>query len=102
MAPVVFVHFSPKSGQAARVRTILEGMVVATRQEPGCRRYDLFRAPGAAGDEAYFLVEHYAGEAAIQAHRDTAHYKEYRANIMELLERPPQVQLLEPIDAKPY
>jgi quinol monooxygenase YgiN len=102
MAPVVFVRFSPKPGQAARVETILLGMVVATRQEPGCRRYDLLRAPGVGSDGALFLIEHYADEAAIQAHRDTTHYKEYRANIMELLERPPEVQLLEPIDARPY
>jgi quinol monooxygenase YgiN len=102
MAAVVFVRFSPKPGQAARVQTILQGMVVATRQEPGCRRYDLFRAPGADSNGAFFLVENYADEAAIQAHRDTAHYKEYRANIMELLERPPEVQILEPLDAKPY
>jgi quinol monooxygenase YgiN len=102
MAHVVFVRFFPKPGQATRVQSILQGMVVATRREPGCRRYDLFGAPGQADESVFFLVENYADEAAIQAHRETAHYKEYRANILDLLERPPEVHVLAPIDAKPY
>jgi quinol monooxygenase YgiN len=102
MTPVVFVRFLPKAGQAARVHGILQGMVVATRNEPRCRRYDLFSAPGQAGESVFFLIEHYADEAAIEAHRDSAHYKEYRANVMDLLERAPEVQILTPLDAKPY
>jgi quinol monooxygenase YgiN len=102
MAPVLFVRFTPKPGQAAPVQALLQGMVSPTRSEPGCRRYDLFRGAGPSGDAVLFLIEHFVDEAALQAHRDTAHYKEYRANVMDMLERAPEVQMLDAIDAKPY
>ncbi len=102
MAPVLFVRFTPKPGQAPRVQALLRGMVAPTRAEPGCRRYDLFSGAGQSGDPALFLIEHFTDEAAVQAHRDTAHYKEYRANVMDMLERAPEVQMLDAIDAKPY
>jgi quinol monooxygenase YgiN len=100
--PIVVVRFTPKFGNDAQVEKVLRGMVPATRGEPGCRRYDLFRSSDAAGIPLFFLIENYANEASVQAHRETFHYKEYRANILPLLERPPEVQLLEIIDAKPY
>jgi quinol monooxygenase YgiN len=46
----------------------------------------------------FCLVERYADDASIQAHRETEHYKDYRARIMDLLERPIDVTLLEPLD----
>jgi quinol monooxygenase YgiN len=77
-------------------------MVPATRSESGCRRYDLFRSTDAVGGPLFFLIENYGDDAAIQSHRETLHYKAYRANILPLLERPPEVQVLEIIDARPY
>lgn len=77
-------------------------MVAATRAEPGNRRYDLFKSADASGATPFYLVEHYADEAAVAAHRETAHYQQYRADILPLLEQPPQVQLLQAIDSKPY
>jgi len=102
MAPIVFVRFYPKPNQHDRIESILRAMVAATRSEPGCRRYDLLRAKGEGGGPVFCLIEHYADEAAVQTHRESAHYKEYRANIMDLLERPPEVHMLDALDAKPY
>ncbi len=84
------------------MEAILKTMVSATRSEPGCRRYDLFRSTDADGGPLFCLIENYADGAAMQSHRETAHYKDYRSNILPLLERPPEVQLLEIIDAQPY
>jgi quinol monooxygenase YgiN len=100
--PVVVVRFSPRPGNEQAVEAILKTMVPATRGESGCRRYDMFRSTDAAGGPLFFLIENYVDSAAMQSHRETAHYKDYRANILPLLERPPEVQLLEIIDAKPY
>ncbi len=100
MNSLVLARFHPQPGQEARVESILRGMVVNTRQEPGCHRYDLFQAESPSGARIFCLIEKYADPAAIQAHRETPHYKEYRANIMSLLAQPVEVTILEPLDAK--
>jgi quinol monooxygenase YgiN len=89
------VTFLPKAGSEARVLEILREMVVKTRQEPGNLRYDLYKAKNAEGRLQYNLLERYADDAAVQAHRETAHYKDYRANIVPILDQPIAVILLE-------
>jgi len=100
MTPLVFVRFFPKAGQEARVEQILRAMVQYTRQEPGCRRYDLFESKSEAGGRTFCLLERYADAVAQQAHRETAHYKDYRANIMALLGQPIEISLLDPLDER--
>lgn len=100
MSPLVFVRFFPKSGREARVEELLRTMVVHTRREPGCLRYDLFESRAATGSRLFCLVERYADAAAQQAHRETAHYQDYRANILDLLEQPIEVNLLEALDER--
>jgi quinol monooxygenase YgiN len=96
----VFVRFVPKRGEEARVERVLRTMVSPTRAEPGCRRYDLFQAAGASGERIFCLLERFADEAAVEAHRETVHYKEYRANVVPLLAQPIEVTRLEVLDAK--
>ena len=96
----VFVRFFPSAGQAERVEQILRTMVPATRGEPGCQRYDLFQAASASGERIFCLIEKYADSAAVQAHRESAHYRAYRADIVPLLAQPIEVTLLEAIDAR--
>jgi quinol monooxygenase YgiN len=98
MAALVFVRFFPKPGQEAAVESILRAMIGNTRREPGCRRYDFYRSTLAPSGTMFCLVERYADDASIQAHRETEHYKDYRARIMDLLERPIDVTVLEPLD----
>jgi quinol monooxygenase YgiN len=98
MAALVFVRFFPKPGQEAAVESILRGMIGNTRREPGCRRYDFYRSALAPSGTMFCLVERYADDASVQAHRETEHYRDYRAKIMDLLERPIDVTLLEPLD----
>ncbi len=81
------------------MEAILRGMVVSTRREPGCLQYDLYRT-GAAGTAAFCLIERYADQAAIESHRETPHYKSYRANIAELLAQPIEVTRLEALDVR--
>jgi len=99
---MMVVRFDPKPGQHDHVETVLRNMVPATRAEAGNRRYDLFQSKDTLGAVLFFLIEHYVDEAAVAAHRETAHYRQYRADILPLLQQPPQVQLLQAIDARPY
>jgi quinol monooxygenase YgiN len=101
-APLVVVRFDPKPGMHEQVEAVLRPMVAATRSEPGNIRYDLFRSVDPAGAPLLFLVEHYADDAANAAHRETEHYKQYRAAVLPLLQLPPSVQLLHALDCKPY
>jgi quinol monooxygenase YgiN len=100
MSVLVFVRLFPHPGQEGRVESILRGMVEKSRQEPGCRRYDLFKASAASGGPIVCLIEKYADQAAVQAHRETSHYKAYRADIMSLLAQPIEVTVLEALDAR--
>jgi quinol monooxygenase YgiN len=42
--------------------------------EPGCLGYEVFRGVGVPGE--VLLLERYAGDAAIDAHRNAPHYQE--------------------------
>ncbi len=100
MTVSVFVRFEPKPGEEPRVEVILRGMVPMTRSEPGCLVYDLFDGEDPSGARRFYLLEKYRDADAVQAHRETAHYKEYRASILDLLEQPPIVTILKPLDVR--
>jgi len=88
--------FNPNEGQESSVEKILREMASSTRKEPGCLRYDLYKASGTP--TALVLFEIYTSEAAHQAHRATAHYKTFRASVNELLKRPSQALVLHGLD----
>jgi quinol monooxygenase YgiN len=46
----------------------------------------------------FHIVETYVDAAALQAHRDSAHYRAYRAAVADWLAAPPEVHVLNPRD----
>jgi quinol monooxygenase YgiN len=74
----IFATFKPKAGLYQEALSVLRELPEPTRAEPGCLRFDLF-----AGDEIF------VNAAAIDEHRRTQHYQNYRASIEPLLEVPP-------------
>ncbi len=97
---LVFASFEPKAGEEETVLAILKGMVGPTRQEPGNDVYDLYERKNAPdGTRSFHLFEKYKDAAALDFHRETEHYKNYRATIVEHLEEPIGVVVLSPIDA---
>lgn len=94
----VFASFRPHPGRAADVRELLVWMVERTRAEPGCERYDLYEERDAGGN--LHLFERYRDQEALEAHRATEHYAEYRRRIAEMLRDPIGVIVLDPIDAR--
>ena len=97
-AVIVFASFFPKPGQEDAVEQLLRGMTTPTRQEPGCQTYDLYRS--AQAPVSFHLFERYRDQAALDAHRNTEHYKAYRARIPELLADPIKVQVLQGLDVR--
>ena len=99
MGNLVFVIFRPKSGYEASVEQVLRGMVANTRAEPGCQRYDFYDSDN-TGRRLFHLIERYADDEALLAHRAADYYKDYRAKIVDLLEEPPTVAILNPLDVR--
>jgi len=96
MTVYLFASITPKPEHVAEVEALMRDMVAHTRQEPGNLRYDLLRrADGAPG---FYLYETYVDEAAVQAHRDSAHFVAYRAKIGAWVTEPPEVKLLKGVD----
>jgi len=60
--------------------------------EPGCLGYEVFRSVDDAG--TLLLLERYRDEAAIEAHRQTAHYRELVAGRIVPMLSNRQVELL--------
>jgi quinol monooxygenase YgiN len=93
---IVFASFRPSLGKEDDVEALLSWMVGHTRAEPGCERYDLYRAHGEG--TTFHLFERYRDGAALEAHRESEHYVEYRRKVADLLESPIDVLLLDGVD----
>ncbi|HEU0285915.1 MAG TPA: putative quinol monooxygenase [Nocardioidaceae bacterium] len=70
---VVIARYLVTAGQESVVEPLLDENAVASRTEPGCLEFTVFRAI----DEprAFLLYERYTDDAAFQAHRKTPHFK---------------------------
>ena len=60
----------------------------ATRDEPGCFRFDLLR--DAEVPTRFYLYEVYRDEAAFQAHLETPHFLEWRSIVKSLFQKEPE------------
>jgi quinol monooxygenase YgiN len=93
----VFASIVPKSEHVEDVEAELLRMVSASRLEPGNLRYDLYRI--SEGAPSFHLFETYSGAAAMDAHRASAHYQNYRAKVANWLVAAPEVKVLTAIEA---
>jgi quinol monooxygenase YgiN len=78
-------HVTP--GNQDAVVAALQRMAPLVRQhEPGCQLYQVSRSQD--NPDLLMLYEHYADEAALRAHRETAHFKEIiEGTVVPLLEK---------------
>ena len=84
---VLVVKYYAKPGQGNAVQAALERMAPLVKEhEPGCVLYQASRSRDDA--DLFLLYEQYADEAALQAHRETPHFREIiEGTIVPLLER---------------
>jgi quinol monooxygenase YgiN len=98
MEPITVVaSFTPKQGGADAFLRMITPMIEATRAEPGNERYDLYRDD----DGDFHLIERYTDAGALAAHRETPHYRTYRALAGDVLDGAVRVTLLKAIDVAP-
>ncbi len=81
-----------KEEETARVFAVLQA---ESRKEPGCVMYVVHR--GQEDRSRFFVYEQYKDEAALEAHRATAHFQRYaRGELLKLGDRL-DADLYEPI-----
>jgi len=96
---VIFASFYPKKDQVDqnKVKEILENMIQPTRSEKGNSKYDLFLSKNDNNEHTYHLFEIYENQAAVDYHRTTNHYINYRKEIIKYIDKPIEVKILEQV-----
>lgn len=85
-APVKIVALlTARPGKTEELQSLLFGMAPACRAELGNLRWDVWRDQAEPG--RFVLDELYVDNAAVAAHRETAHFKTYLSKINDLAER---------------
>lgn len=62
--------------------SLAKKMVEETRKETGCMYYDLIQDVNETG--VFYFVEKYVDQEAVEAHKNSAHFKAYIPRIREL------------------
>ncbi|MEX1134566.1 MAG: putative quinol monooxygenase [Acidimicrobiia bacterium] len=90
----VIATFVPEESRVSDFVDLMKSMVQSSRAEPGCLRYDFYED----GEGRFFMLEDYRDEAAVKAHRESNHYREYRSKVADMLTEPITVAVLSPLD----
>ena len=97
---VVLASFYSKNDKNNEVKETILTMVDPTRSEEGNEIYNFYEVKNNDGKNISFhLFEVYKDTAALDFHRNTFHYKNYRSKILDLLDRPIEVKVLTSIDS---
>jgi quinol monooxygenase YgiN len=81
----IIATLTARPGKADELKALLDTMLSASRAEPGNLRYDLWRDQA---DPARFVIDELYGDAAaVAAHRETPHFKNYLEKIGEIADR---------------
>jgi quinol monooxygenase YgiN len=70
-------------GKESELREVLRGLIGPTRNEPGCRRYQMYESEQKG---RYFADEIWESREALDAHLQSAHFKRAAAAFPELLQ----------------
>ena len=73
-----------KAGQQDALEQHLRALVEPTRVEAGCGQYDLHQ--DLANPLAFYMIEQWSSDEALQAHDASAHVQNFRAKAPEFLE----------------
>ena len=97
---IVLASFHPKKDKFNEVKEIILSMIKPTRSEEGNELYNFYEEKN-KDDKiiSFHLFEIYKNSAALDFHRETTHYKDYRSKIEDLLEKPREVKILNSIDS---
>lgn len=84
-----------RDGKAGELKELLRRMIRPTREEPGCRYYELFES---SQPDVFYFHELWNSKDELDAHANSRHFKEVFGAAEELLRLPLEVNLLREID----
>ena len=97
---VVLASFYPKKDKYNEAKETILGMIAPTRSEEGNEIYNFYEEKRNNGKNISFhLFEVYKNSSALDFHRNTSYYKNYRTKIVDLLDKPIEVKVLTSIDS---
>ena len=97
---VVLASFYPKINKNDEIKEIILSMVDPTRSEEGNEIYNFYEEKKDDGKNISFhLFEVYKNSTALDFHRNTSHYKNYRSKVADLLDKPIEVKVLNSIES---
>ena len=98
---VVLASFYPKKDKNNEVKEILLSMINPTRLEEGNELYNFYEEKNTdVLGKIFHLFEIYTDAEALDFHKKTSYYTDYRFKIIDLLMKPIEVKILSSIDAK--
>ena len=97
---IVLASFYPKNDKVSEVKEIIFSMIDRTRSEEGNEVYNFYEEKDKNEKiTSFHLFEVYRNSNALDIHRNTVYYKNYRSKIIELLEKPIEVKILNSLDS---
>ena len=97
---IVIASFFPKKEKNDEVKEIILSMINPTRAEEGNEVYNFYEEKSNYSKNISFhLFEIYKDSAALDFHRNTSYFKDYRSKIEDLLAKPIEVKILNSIDS---
>jgi len=72
------VTFIAKGDHIEQLKKMLEAMVLPSRQEEGCLKYNIYQIESAP--ERFIVIEAWENEDALEGHKNSKHYKHYKAH----------------------
>ena len=80
-----------RQGKQDQLRVLLQGMLVPTRAESGCKSYELYESDSTG---RFYFDETWESQAALDEHVATPHFKHLEQTIGELISEPFEVNIL--------
>ena len=97
---IVLASFYPKKDKNKEVKEIILSMINPTRSEEGNVVYNFYEEKNDTIKGIFFhLFEIYKNTEALDFHRKTFYYKNYRLKITDLLDKPIEVKILNSLDS---
>lgn len=72
------VTFIVKDGHTEQIKSMLEAMVLPSRQEDGCLKYNIYQIE--SEPKRFIVIEAWKDEDALDGHKNSKHYKHYKSN----------------------
>lgn len=97
---IILASFYPKQDKINDVKKIIFSMIEPSRSEEGNQIYNFYEEKDEKNNKIIFhLFEVYSHAKALDFHRSTDYYKDYRLKISDLLEKPIEVKILNSLNS---